>query len=821
MRKYLILFLFFTIINSIAQDYEYKLFYESEELKSSTVYSIDQDHNGYLWLATSYGLCRFDGRDFKAFYKNDGLLDNYIDKVVVDKNGLLWIDTRKGIQTFNGSTFSDKIDEQEIRLPLALLKQLNAQTIEIEGIPNSHEISDTLRYEGELFAATKGNGMWVLSNGVWENLDMEYYFGYGVYDLFQDDENNFWIASNYGLTMLSKSYFKKYPSIQKRGVFEMLEHEDALWITSQTGINRIKDGVDTWFPLKENANYMICLGISYRGELQAGGIDGNLYEWNGVDFEILNTFDLLLNGAAVYDIETHEGKTYYACRNKILQSDSTGINEFRLGANPGRCNDIQSFGDYLYFACSEGLFMLKDSTIIQYTVSDGMTDHYCRVLEKDGFGNLWIGTYSEGLMKFDGQNFENFTIHDGLTNNLIKSLEWDAIRNSLWVGTNEGLNQLKMNSKGLNITTKPFNFATGYPFLYCHNKSLLVSEDGSMLFSVNTNDKSFEDYIYYFNGDDILLQSAPPNVLLESFKIWDKENPLDTQIQNASLWNHNISFTHNQNDLSFAISGIHLSQGAFITYQWYLEGYENSWRQETTEKSAYYTNLPSGTYSLNLRAKVIGSAWSTTKKYAFSIVPPYWKSWWFITIIGLVILWIVYTLINIKQKRFHKKQLEAINQLKQKAELELKALRAQLNPHFIFNVLNSIQYSIYDKNSNLGLGFIQDFAVLMRKTLLHSRKTLIPFRDEIEFLKLYIKIENARFETPFSFHLDLKEDEDYYNIYMPPLLLQPYVENAIKHGLFNKADHSINRLDIKFRLESELLICSIKDNGEFQEKQAS
>ena len=396
---------------------------------------------------------------------------------------------------------------------------------------------------------------------------------------------------------------------------------------------------------------------------------------------------------------------------------------------------------------------------------------------------------------------------------MIKSLEWDTTRNSLWVGTNLGLNQLKMDSIGEFVTCKPFYQVTGYPFYLCHNNSLLVTDDGRLLFSVNTNDENFEDHLYYLDRVDVDLQNPPPNVLLETFKIWDKENPLDTKVQDASLWGQNISFTHNQNDLSFAISGVHLGQGAFITYQWYLEGYENSWRQETTEKSAHYTNLPSGTYSLNLRAKVTGSNWSSTKQYTFSIIPPFWNRWWFVISIPLLLLALVYTIITIRQKRFHKRQLDEINQLKQKAELELKALRAQLNPHFIFNVLNSIQYSIYDKSSNLGLAFIQDFAVLMRKTLLHSRKKLIPFRDEIAFLKLYIKLENARFETPFSFHLDLKEDEDYYNIHVPPLLLQPYVENAIKHGLFNKADHSTNRLTIKFRIEADVLICSIKDNG--------
>ena len=726
---------------------------------------------------------------------------------------MLWIDTRKGVQTFDGDTFSNQINIQSVNLPTGISKQLNSPIIELEGNPSEYEITDTLSYEGELFVATKGDGIWVHSNESWKDLGQSYYFGRLVNQLYLDKQNNFWIASNYGLAMLSKSDFKKHPTIQKRGTLEMIEYDGALWIASQTGINRIKEGVDTWFPLKENANYMICLGISHTGKLQAGGIGGKLYEWNGINFKIQQTIDSPLNGLDVYDIETQGTKTYYACRNKILQWDSIGVKELKLGINQGTCYDVQALGSSLYFACSEGLFVMMDSTIIQYTVTDGMTDHYCRVLEVDGFGNLWIGTYSEGLMKFDGQNFESFTIHNGLSNNLITSLEWDAKRNSLWVGTNEGLNQLSLNSKGVNVSCKSFNSATGYPFLFCHNKSLLLKDDRTLLFAVNTNDETLEEYIFSFEADDIVIQNTPPNVLLESFKIWDKEIPLNTTSQSASLFKQKNNFSHSQNDLSFDISGIHLSQGDFISYQWYLEGYENSWRQETTESTAHYTNLYPGTYSLHLRAKVPGSVWTTTKKYAFIIVPPYWKSWWFIIIIGLVIFWTVYTLINIKQKRYHKKQLEAINQLKQKAELELKALRAQLNPHFIFNVLNSIQYSIYDKSSNLGLEFIQNFAILMRKTLLHSRKNLIPFRDEVDFLKLYIKLENARFETPFTFHLDLNEDEDYYNIYIPPLLLQPYVENAIKHGLFNKTDHSTSCLTIKFRLEADVLICSIKDNG--------
>tara|TARA_B100000795_G_scaffold27883_2_gene18530 strand:+ start:190 stop:2832 length:2643 start_codon:yes stop_codon:yes gene_type:complete len=813
MRKYLILFLFFSIIKSIAQDYEYKLFYESKELKNSTVYSITQDPNGYLWLGTSYGLCRFDGQNFKAYYKEDGLLDNFINKVVIDHTGLLWLLTREGFQTFDGDTFSDEIDVKDRSLPLVVLKQINAHKIELDRIPTKYEISDTITYEGNLFVATKGNGIWLQTNESWKDLGQSYYFGRLVNDLYLDSQNNFWIASNYGLAMLIKSDFKKHPIIQKRGTLEMIEYDGALWIAGQTGINRIKDGIDTWFPLNEKSRYMICLGISHTGKLQAGGIGGNLYEWNGEDFEVQHALDESLKGLDIFDI-THLGlSTYYACKNKILKWDSTGVKELRLGGDFGECYDIQVLGNRLYFACSEGLFMMVDSTITQYTVSDGMSDDYCRVLEVDGFGNLWIGTYSEGLMKFDGQNFESFTIHNGLSNNLIKSLEWDANRNCLWVGTNEGLNQLKMDSNAKNITCKVFNQASGYSFLYCHDKSLLVLEDGSLLFSVNTNDETFEESIFSCEVEDFDLSSPPPNVLLTSFKILNKENPSNSIIQSASLWNQNIKFTYNQNDLSFLISGIHLSQGDFISYQWYLEGYENSWRQETTQNRAHYTNLSPGDYSLNIRSKVSGSDWSSTKQYTFSVVPPFWKKWWFTSSITLLLLALVYTLISIYQKRMHQNQLADINQLKQKAELELKALRSQLNPHFIFNVLNSIQYSLYDKTSNIGLNFIQDFAILMRKTLLHSRKNLIPFKDEVDFLKLYIKLENARFETPFSFHLDLKEDEDYFNIYVPPLLLQPYVENAIKHGLFNKADHSSNRLVLKFRLQEDLLICTLTDNG--------
>lgn len=157
-------------------------------------------------------------------------------------------------------------------------------------------------------------------------------------------------------------------------------------------------------------------------------------------------------------------------------------------------------------------------------------------------------------------------------------------------------------------------------------------------------------------------------------------------------------------------------------------------------------------------------------------------------------------------------ELEKQNAIK----FELKSLSAQMNPHFIFNSLNSIQYYILEKDTKAALDYLSEFSNLMRKALQNSEQRYISLADEIDFLEEYLKLETRRFSGKISYELSESEDLDPDEYYIPPMLVQPYLENSIIHGLTPKEGEG--KLQVKFFLEGDNLICEIKDDGVGRDK---
>jgi hypothetical protein len=813
MRNIKILLLYSCFLQTlVAQQFDMKLLSDADGLSSAVVYSIAQDERGNLWLATAYGLSRYDGHTFKNYFVEDGLINNLVKRVYVDENGLLWIDTNKGYQTYDGHSFNF-IDEQDPILPSYFSELTNRTFNDFENVPTDFNVDDTITFQGDLFAATYGGGLWVQEDSTWLEVKLSHDYNKNITDLFIDRDGRFWITSTSGLTHLNSSEFKKFHDGDLWASYGMSEFDDALWFSNRDGIQRLINDTVELYSLVEGANFIICIGENLSGKLQASGQGGSLYEWDGSDFIVKHEFDELLKGSYVYDIEVHKNNTYYACGEKVLITKEGTVSEFDLGVGIGKCYDIQSDGENLWFACSEGLFLYSDNEIIKYNSDDGMSDHYGRVLEVDSYGSIWFGTLSSGLIRFDGEYFKTYNKNNGLNDDLIKSLKWDSYRNCLWVGTNEGLHSLNINKNGEVERIEIYAPSTGYPFYYCHNKALLVRKDSSLLFSVNTHEELSGYNLYSFNFNDRLKRRKKPNVFLESFQIRNSVFVPDSTFDNWEALENNHQFNYLQNDFTFQIGGVHLSEGDYIKYQWCLEGYDEDWRKVSIEHTANYTNLSHGSYKLRLRAKVPASDWSEIKSYSFSISPPVWRTGWFIGLICLLIIGCIYTSVYYIQLYKHRQQSQRLHQQKQKAELELKALRAQFNPHFVFNILNSIQSIIMERDDEKAIDYLYDFSVLMRTTLNFSSLKVIPFSDELDFLKRYVNLEQIRFEKPFQFEVVIDDLVDVHNIKMPPLVLQPYIENAIKHGLFNKKEKLGRKLSLSFSIKNECLKCIIVDNG--------
>ncbi len=186
---------------------------------------------------------------------------------------------------------------------------------------------------------------------------------------------------------------------------------------------------------------------------------------------------------------------------------------------------------------------------------------------------------------------------------------------------------------------------------------------------------------------------------------------------------------------------------------------------------------------------------------------------YFLIITLLVILFVVYLLFN----RYRIKQLKIKSDLeKAKISIEQRLFRSQMNPHFIFNSLNSISGFIGSNNSAEAQLYLAKFAKLMRLILENSRKSSIALEDEIQALQLNLELEKLRFNNRFDFEISVADDIDPENIYISPMLIQPFIENSIKHGFKNKKEKGCIKVD--FKKENGMLVCTVEDNGIGREK---
>jgi hypothetical protein len=175
-----------------------------------------------------------------------------------------------------------------------------------------------------------------------------------------------------------------------------------------------------------------------------------------------------------------------------------------------------------------------------------------------------------------------------------------------------------------------------------------------------------------------------------------------------------------------------------------------------------------------------------------------------------------------KEQEWKLKELESENKhvelQKQSAELEMQALRAQMNPHFIFNSLSSINHFILKNESKTASNYLTRFSRLIRMVLMNSQKPLITLQDELEMLRIYLDMERLRFKNSFDYFISFKNEIDAENVFVPPLILQPFCENAIWHGLMHKDGHG--HLTIDLGMENNIIECVIADDGIGREKAA-
>jgi hypothetical protein len=261
------------------------------------------------------------------------------------------------------------------------------------------------------------------------------------------------------------------------------------------------------------------------------------------------------------------------------------------------------------------------------------------------------------------------------------------------------------------------------------------------------------------------------------------------------------------NSLKLEYVGLSFKSDGDVVYRYKMEGIDTAWTQ-TQFTNVQYPALAPGKYRFLVDARSLQGSWSNNPvSIDFTILPPYWQTWWFRALMVVIILALVIGITYAIVQYYRKQSIIA----QRMVELEGNALRANMNPHFVFNALNAIHDFIANSDERSAHLYLGKFAQLIRRILDQSRRNYISLEEELITLKLYLELENMRFEHKFDCQITIADNIMPYDIELPPMLIQPYLENAVRHGLMNLGQPGI--IAVKFEQQGNQLKCTITDNG--------
>jgi hypothetical protein len=308
-----------------------------------------------------------------------------------------------------------------------------------------------------------------------------------------------------------------------------------------------------------------------------------------------------------------------------------------------------------------------------------------------------------------------------------------------------------------------------------------------------------------------------PTTLIENvklnFKQTDWSQYADSLYGIFQLPGH-LKLSYNQNNLSIYFRGVSSSGTAGVEYSYKLTPLYSSWSSSTQENFVSFSNLPDGKYLFQARARLSSTEWSEPVSFNFEIRKPFWEAWWFrllivVTAAALIVFIFRYRLHQVKEKNEMQKQMH---------ELKIKAFKLQMNPHFVHNALNSIQSLVLNNNNNQASIYINKFAKLLRQVLENSDQGLISLNKELYSLQLYVDLEKLRMNLDIGYTVVADESIEGSEIKIPPLILQPFVENALWHGLSRKEGNK--KILLNITTKPGWIICEITDNGIGRKKAA-
>lgn len=434
---------------------------------------------------------------------------------------------------------------------------------------------------------------------------------------------------------------------------------------------------------------------------------------------------------------------------------------------------------------TRGLFQFLDSTLISPPIEHAAFQLRVEDIDQLADSTLVVGSKGGGLILWKDDSIRIFDKSRGLTTNMIETITIDSME-QIWIGTLNGLNKLFRPTPQDDWQVKSFSMAHGLPSneindLFAHGNWMYVatSKGITKLPLVDTS------------------RAIIPHLILERIAV--NGTPREAgDLQTLKFSERNLQLTYLCINYKF---------DGRIQYRYRLSSAED-WTY-TYERSVNYAALAPGFYQFEVQAQDEDGDWSDPLSLSFAISSPVWQRPWFFLLILLLAIAMVYYRYRRRLARL-KKEASIEKEIN---ELQRSALQAQMNPHFIFNCLNSIQNFIASGNKTSAMEYLSRFAKLVRITLKASVETVISLQEEVDVLENYLELEKLRFGNRFDYEIFVDPRLDVFDTTLPPLLVQPFVENAIIHG-FNFTDPAQKgKIYLGYELIGALLQVTIRDNG--------
>jgi ligand-binding sensor domain-containing protein/two-component sensor histidine kinase len=426
-----------------------------------------------------------------------------------------------------------------------------------------------------------------------------------------------------------------------------------------------------------------------------------------------------------------------------------------------------------------------DTLITVYGGANKYNDDIVTIRADDN-GSLWMHNAYNGLLeyKIKEKQFVAWSMKDGLPSDMLSALS-PVIDNKLWVAGNNQLCLFDIQTKQFTV----YDYRDGLPEHRPTAKRIYQDVVSGLLYLCSN------EYLVQFPISPEKEKNRSSELAIEEITVDNKHTYYRPQDA--------IHIRHNENNLIFNFSIIDFEKSNY-QFAWRLNKAEQ-WNVIGNQRSISLSNLPPGNYTLELKASGKPGV-EKTKSFSFTIKPPFWKTTWFIASAALLIGGGIYF--------FYRNRIRHIRQKadidKQLSQTELKALQAQMNPHFIFNSLNSIREMILNNENKDASHYLSKFAHLIRITLDQSAQSLVSLRNTVDYLQRYMEMEKIR-NNQFTFKVNVGENIDQDETLIPPMLIQPFIENGLWHGVAanNRAIH----ITIHFKKENNYLFCTVEDNG--------